>query len=696
MTTAQPPGAGGPAPTPWLTSLAAYRQQAAYVLIGLGVAFGAVALYCEFRYGWWGAWEWILWGTLLTAVAAGVGLFVLMAPPAGGLSESEQFRFLLITFGGLVGFLTAFLGLLLPLTRYRDVFAAPLKEWANHPLQVWGVAAALFGGLTLMFASLLLARGVERSSMLMRRLLYGYNAFFSSFLLLAVLFLFNILIHAPFWPFTLFQKEYDWTQKTIYTLSEASEKQLAALKKPVKVYVLLPNRFQLMEEVATLMDNCRAASKQFSSVQISPYNNPEGVRKLQETYQIQEEPFGLLVVYGDESDRDAAFVPVNDLFTDVRGSADEEKVKKYTFKGEAALMAAISFLEEGKSRAVVYFTQGDGELPFTGSGLDPLRGGGQIERGVDQLAKQLGKANYDVRELKLGPDVQHIPSDAGVVVVARPTLPMSDVAVNALREYLHGSGDKKGKLIVLLDTTAVSGAKPVRTGLESLLAEYNVQVGDERIMRVDPRPSVVEVVPDERSRNPVAQAFLSGGFPRLFLFDNARKVEPAPGPGNPSVTVDSMLVTARQLTWLQGDLSASPSALVKEYNEYARTGKADRFVLSPISVAVAVSDSGGAPQIPGHEFLNKGGGPRMVVFGSANWISDGEIQSDLNYDLFASSLYWLREKPNIGVGAAGKPREDFDLKLSDDAAFRLRMVPLGLFLLATIALGLGVWFVRRR
>jgi hypothetical protein len=616
-------------------------------------------------------------------------------PGESGEGGPIQVRFALLIFGALAGLATSVLGFVLCLWRYRDIFTSPLKEWAQHPAQVWGVAAALFGGLAILFAGVMLARVVERSNQAMRVLLYGYNAFVGSFLLLAVLLLFNVLVHAPVWPFTLFQKEFDWTEKGIYTLAQSSENELAGLKKPVRVYGLLANDDPLAAEVNTLMDNCRAVNKNVAYEQVSPYSNPEAVEKLKK-YQLPADPFGLLVLYGDEPDAESTFIKREELFGDVHAGEN----LKFTFKGEGALVKAISFLEEGKSKAVVYFTQGNGEMSFKQAGF----GGGpvQFQSSVSALVRRLGETNYDVRELALGPNVDRIPADAGLVVVARPTRPLADPAIKALRDYVTaGAEGKKGKLVVLLDA-ASTGDKPIKTGLEGLLAEFGVKVGDDRLMNLSPRPNEVTVVPaaDSPNPNPIARAFIHrGGIVESFGFNNARAVEPQPpGPGA-SYTGEPILETyGSPPVWKQADLSADPAALLREYVKLAREGKSAKFEQSPIPVAVAVTEGGGPPPIPGHEFLNPGNQPRLAVFGAADWIDDQQLPHGRNYDLFASTLYWLREKPNLGVQTPDteKTREDYTLKLPEDAETRLKFVPLGLLLTCVVALGLGVWVVRRR
>ena len=77
---------------------------------------------------------------------------------------------------------------------------------------------------------------------------------------------------------------------------------------------------------------------------------------------------------------------------------------KFTFKGEAALTTAIDFLQGGKAKTVIYFTQGHGELAFGPEG-EQDQGGGSIST----LIEALGGGNYDLRPLPLGPTTKEIP-----------------------------------------------------------------------------------------------------------------------------------------------------------------------------------------------------------------------------------------------------------------------------------------------
>src|SRR5438876_10735080 len=76
---------------------------------------------------------------------------------------------------------------------------------------------------------------------------------------------------------------------------------------------------------------------------------------------------GLIVVYGSGDQAIHTFIPTREVLAvppiDPTG---RQRPKEPSFKGEDRLISAITFLEEGKKKPVLYFTQGNGELDLFG------------------------------------------------------------------------------------------------------------------------------------------------------------------------------------------------------------------------------------------------------------------------------------------------------------------------------------------
>src|SRR5581483_3486785 len=117
--------------------------------------------------------------------------------------------------------------------------------------------------------------------------------------------------------------------------------------------------------------------------------------------------------------------------------------------------------------------------------------------------------------------------------------------------YLQGVGRKgKGRLFVLLDATPDRSGKQVETGLEDLLRQYNVQVGNDRVLSLvealrSGDPLRLQAQTNPRSSNPIAKAFApENARPMPFLFYDARTVAPVPSnPGMPaSANADELML----------------------------------------------------------------------------------------------------------------------------------------------------------
>jgi hypothetical protein len=666
-------------------SLAPHREKIGYGLIGLAAAFLVIPLVAFLRYGVAGTllgW----WGIMLALVSGAVAGYLLAPPAPGGppTALGDRLRLAALFLGGGLGFFTALFGLLMPfyMPGYEDVFSKGIKEWREHPTVLLWTGLALFGGLVLMFLGLTLARAFERTQAGLRRLLYGYNAVFSSLLLAAVLGLINILPYSDVYPFSLANKAYDWTSKRIYTLDSGTVEALKAVKQPVKVFMLLRGNDPLYEHALTMLQNCRDVTPQITFEHVSP-DSPRAVAALQNKYRFAARE-GLLVVYGD-NERTALtdFIPADDLVKDGR-MARREQGGDIAFTGTSALRKSLDYLASGKARAHVYFLQGNDELEVGGG---RGRGGPSASTAFRQLPSV---GNIEAHVLRLGPEQDKVPEDADVVIVAGPRRRLSDIAVKALADYMKGARAKKGKLIVMLGVVEKEG-KMVQTGLEPLLREFGVKVGDERVLAAMselPTPTLAPAEANEAAFNPLARGLAQLKAEVAFL--DARPVEPAvAGPASPYTVETILQVDAPYyLAWREKRLDADPEALAADLRRDPK--KRDATVSkAPIPVAVAVSE-GRSPGDP------HGATPRLLAFGDASWIDNEHVLLGLNFTLLYHSIGWLRERPAEGVIAADEARSEYTLKVPVGGGARLLMLPGALLVLGVIGLGLGVWVVRRR
>jgi hypothetical protein len=663
------------------------------------------------------------WAVSIFIVTVSVAIADFVYERADEKSESTKLTLELMILGGAIGLATVLLGFALPFnSEYSADLLEGLEKWRATPLALVNPLAALFGGLTLMFISLQLGRGMEREHQSIRRIIYGFNALLTGLLLVSVLAIVNVLAYAQ--PFSrFFGRPFDWTKAEINSISPLLRGYLNELKEPVKGYIIIPPGDGVAEDCKTLLENCRTANPlvDFEIVNPREFRSQAKINEMREKYSFSD-PLGLLIVVGAE-DKDAkpafAFVKYTDLAEQEAAPRGAEPSDSYSFKGENAFYSTLTSLTEGKM--VIYFTTGHGELTFNEAANPMMRM--PDAGGLSTLRTRItARKGVEVRPLPLDATTTKIPDDASVVAIVRPTSTFDPKISNVLRDYLKRERKTRttkdangreviedtvtaGKLMILVEPILVKegGSASIKpTGLEGLLAEYSVQVGADRLLCLrTENPATIPAVAPPDSANPIAKAFSpSPEQVSLFMFTNVRSLRTMPEKAQ-SVNADPLMFT--QLDFL---VRAEPDANV-DLQALAGRMKRDRVFLEkqiskqPINVALAVSEGGAPPGMPrdaahGGQFKDT---PKMVVFGSANWVSDdvlGRRGGFANADLFNSCISWLREKASIGSTIPDKKRQEYKLNIKEDEVSRLYLLPLGLMLLTVVGLGASVWVVRRR
>ncbi len=700
--------AKGPVPTAaWMQVLSRNRQAVSYALFGLAVVLLGLAVFLGYKYGREFGPEVALSGVLGLAFAV-LGLWFLQ-PDTPGLAERDLTYLVVLLAGGLLG-----LGLVLLSAdfgyRWWDVLSGGPEKWRGDLSKLAAVVVGQLAGLALLFVSLSVARAEDQDNPLLRRLLYGYAAALTGLLLFEILLIVNVLAYLKM------PQPSDWTTQGIYTLSEQSQKILRGLDKPARVVAVFATRRDIpYQDVTNLLNNASGVGGKFSYEEVMRHQQPVRMGELREKYFVDEE--GLLVLYGDDKDAAFQFLKQEELYD----MAEAARGKRPPFRGEDALMSAISYLSEGKSKAVVYFTQGNGELDVSG-GLGDVR----PDQRAGALVRQLEKGNYEIKGLVLGqvgregnPKVvvaDKVPEDAAVVVVAGPQRPLPGETVETLRKYLtteHGT-KRKGTLIVLAGVVENDG-RMASTGLEGLLGEYNVELGNGRVLsfamyqsNASPATVYTYASPQLAGRNSIA-SFLAGDNPlqpQALPVRNVRGVQSRRGgpPGGGAQAQNLLLVPSNLLVWSEENLREDPRAMLDKIRGNREELKKLSAKLSqePLSIGVAVTEGKGGGFDPAnpHAGLDRSEGtPRLVVVGNAAFVSDAALErkgqaSEMAVGLFASSLAWLREKPN-SLNIAARTRKDYEMAADTDVD-RMVFLPGALMAFGVVGLGLGVWVVRRR
>ncbi len=515
-----------------------------------------------------------------------------------------------------------------------------------------------------------------------RRRLVASSTLGAGILLAAALFL---IVNYFGWKY---HQRLDWTRSRLYTLSEKSLNVLAELDGEVEVSVFLSPVDELYDPVVELLSRYEAASPRISVRVVDPEKNLAEAQSLVEKYELAQ----LSVVVFDDGEA-RRVVDVTDLADyDYSGYQFGEGPRMTGFKGEQVFTGTVLELREQRKPKIL-FTTGHGER-----GLDDFSA-----HGLSAAREILGKDNFEFESwASLGQPA--VPPGTDLVVVAGPTSSFVEPEILLLRAYL----DAGGRLLVLLDPTlAPGGGGMARTGLEPLLAEYGVEVGDDVV--VDPANPLpffgaetifVNSYGSHVITRPLSQAQLP------VIVPLARSVRAGEAPDD--LEVEELMRTSAE-GWGETDLA--------NLTEQVEKGEAD--VEGPVSLAVVVSaiDTGeleeeadeeseweasseGEAETEG-EAAGDAPAParranlRMVVIGDSEFASNGQMQSLPNATLLANALNWLVERESL-VAIPAKQPEQMRLTLTASQLSRVSWLVLVVLPGAAVLAGLAVYWRRRR
>lgn len=323
---------------------------------------------------------------------------------------------------------------------------------------------------------------------------------------------------------------------------------------------------------------------------------------------------------------------------------------------EQEMTNALVRLISPEKRAI-YFLSGHGEYDPEGSG----------DEAYSFTKRTLESKNYTVQKVSLLATNQ-IPADAKVMVVGGPRKPLDQAEVDLLAQFVANGGS----LVVMQEPIPLTefgeAADPLAGYLET---NWGIVLGNDVIVDVTSNQASLFAVGIEYGNHPIVQK-LEGMY---TIFPTARSVS-INGTMTPGLTQVELVKTASQ-AWAETDIAA----LQSQNAQVAPDASLD--LIGPVPMAVAA------------ENFNSNG--RVVVFGDADFATDGNFTAYGNGDMLVNSIDW----------AAGQ--EDLiSLTAKDNTARKLSLPPqqwaMNLILLGVVVIipglplasGIAVWVQRRR
>ena len=458
------------------------------------------------------------------------------------------------------------------------------------PLSLLGAVLILAGGLAYLISPepglgiffnigvglvLVIAMGIFNSELLRH---YGnwLNAIWGSLMVLGIAAMVNFLAD-------LYPQRLDLTAGKLHSLSDLTIETLEGLSQDVVALAFMEQGVD--EQLESKLKGYAVHSSRFKYEFIDPDKEPERTAD-----------------YGVTS--------YNTLVLESGG-----KNQKITELQEKEITnAMLKVLRE--RREVVYMSSGHGE-----------KGVGNGERDFGLIRQQLQEIDYSVEDSLFIARAGEIPEDCAVLIIAGPTTPFLPNEVEAVRRYLEGGG----AVLVFLDPL-------YQSGLEALLGEWGVEVGDDFVIDRSGIGSLfgldyITPVALNYGEHPITRKHQGV----MTFYELVRSVH-FKAPGGTGIRGAELASTSAD-GWAETDLSvlqAQGKATVALDEGVDRPG--------PVSLAVAAAKDG----------ANENPGGRLVVFGDSDFASNFYFNHQGNGDLALNALSWLAEDESL---ISIRPRE---------------------------------------
>ncbi|MGV8073577.1 MAG: GldG family protein [Syntrophobacteraceae bacterium] len=460
---------------------------------------------------------------------------------------------------------------------------------------------------------------------------YGSSTIISSLFFLGILTFVALIAERHPW-------RVDLTETGMFTLSEKTRNIISSIDKPIQIKAFIPSASPEQARVRDLFDSYRYHTKNITYELVDPDREPDVARR----YEVRT--YGTIVLEGFDKKQTVQ-------------ALDEETVTNAILK--------LSRKEEKK----IYFLKGHGE-----HALDNTE-----REGYSNAKAALKKENYLVEELNLM-QLEQVPKDAALVIVAGPQKNLFDQELASLKSYV----DSGGKLMVLLDPSKDGG-------MSDFLKGYGIQIKD-------------DIVIDKLSRvfggsylTPVVMNYgmhrITRDFQVATFYPEARSVSPLKdAPKNIAVEI---LASTSENSWGETNLALLNQGQAAFDEKEDMSGPVPLVVLATITKSDA--EEKGAPGEVNAEQPKKpdqNGKSFLLAAGDSDFISNTQFGLQGNGDFFLNMANFLSEEENLITIEPRKKtgRVLLMTKTQESAFFWVVMV---LVPLIVLFVGFAVYRVRR-
>jgi hypothetical protein len=496
--------------------------------------------------------------------------------------------------------------------------------------------------------------GRERGNRRGWRIAGGANALVAVVLAVAIAVVLNVLVLRLPYRFKLSQFER-------HRLSAATEELLGRLQGEVRIVALMSEQARYHDDVRHLLHEYESAARQSTGLTIT-LEEVDPLRDIGSHERLLQEFDGLhadgdthenVVVFECQGRR--KYVPLSSLIQSEMTFRDDGILEQRTigFRGEQEFSSALRSVVESVVPQLC-FLHGHGEK-------DPLSFDEAV--GYSEVARLLERDNMVVRQLQ--PTAQ-IPETCSVLVIAGPKQRLAEREVRAVRNYL----DRHGRLLLLQDPG-------VESGLEPLLAEWGITLGDGVVLDPHNTLSGEEVVVEEYAAHPAVQAMK--GLISVFYLPRAVRVDAAETKGEADRSRAVALAKTTEHAWEEFSLGRqNPLRYDQGVDLYGVQAVAAACERGSVGVDLNMNPT------------------RLVVVGDSAFVANAALSDGVggNAVFLLSALHWLVDREarmQVAVSDPSELRLGLETRKKRLGAYvRLGAVLPGLLLLC------GLYVCRRR
>ncbi len=462
---------------------------------------------------------------------------------------------------------------------------------------------------------------------------------------------------------------YRWTSENPNQLSPLTLSLLKGLTNDVEVVVFFNQKdpLGLYSSVAALLKEYQLACPKIRIKHVDYLRNPTSTILVKEKYNLSfssEDLFRDLVVF--DSNGRFKIVYDKELYDyDIESvvSGKSKEIKRSNFRGEQMFTSAIVEVSEAKNHKAI-FVQGHNEH----NPSDDSTGNGyaKFTNMVQQLNVQLTPSVLASAE---------IPTDCQLLIIAGPQQPFENSELEKIDQFLK----RGGRLFLLFNAQHTE-----KTGLEQLMSKWGVRVGSDAIFNLKPGGKGEQIL--------TAEPLIITNFPspghvvtRHLLRSMLTMVLPR--------TVESQAVGKSDADAPSVDSLAATSVDTIAVADFVKgTAKPDLFrdKRGPLSVAVAVQ-KGTVQGISGDPSTT-----RIIIVGDSFCFMNQMIDSVANRDFAALSVNWLLDRSQLLGGIGPRPVKEYRIVMSSAQFLAVRWMLMAGMPSIALAIGVIVWFKRRK